>query len=165
MYNDTVYHLDMNQTSYVVPASLYLSNLQSLLGIPYIWAGKDPHGLDCSGAVAFAYKQSGGEDISNYWNCAKLIGECVKSDPADYFPGMLAFYGPSYRPSQPTHVMTVTRSPDDHLIVTGATGGNSDTITVEIANKIGACVKTRPSIGYRRDLLFVGKWNRLDYTK
>lgn len=150
-------------TSIIVPASLYLANLKSCIGIPYLWRGKDPHGLDCSGTVTFSYKQSGGEDISNFWNCAKLIQECTQSAPVDYCPGMLAFYGPFKK--SPTHVMTVWKDDTGHLCVLGATGGNSDTTTIAIANQIGACVKMKPTIAYRRDLLMVGRWSRLDYTQ
>lgn len=147
-----------------VPVSLFLANLESLRGIPYIWAGKDPHGLDCSGCVTFALKQSNGPDLTEFWNCAKLITECTPVQPIDYLPGNLAFYGHSMK--TPDHVMAVYPATNGGgLIAYGACGGNHYTTTKELAKKIGACVKERPRIAYRHDFLGVFAWKRLDYTK
>lgn len=147
-----------------VPVSLYMKNLESLRGIPYIWGGKSAHGLDCSGCVTFAYKQSGGDDISDMWNCAKLIQECKKVNPIDYTTGLLVFFGMSEK--APNHVMTTyTASSGGVLMSYGACGGNHYTTSVELANKINACVKARPSIAYRHDFLGCYSWSRLDCQK
>lgn len=154
----------MSTSNTIVPASLFLANLESLKGICYLWGGKNAHGLDCSGAVTFAYKQSGGEDLTAMWNCAKLITECKKVAPIDYVPGLLSFYGVAHE--IPNHVMTTYTSPANGVLtVFGACGGNHYTTTKELALKLNACVKERPSIVYRHDFLGCFSWDRLDYTK
>lgn len=144
--------------------SLFLSNIESLRGIPYVWGGKDPHGLDCSGCVTYALRQADGPDLTQMWNCGRLIGEAEEVQPIDYAPGMLAFYGFSRK--APDHVMVVfPSSATGQLVCYGACGGNHYTLTQEDARKLGAKVQERPRIKYRHDFLGVFKWKRLDYGR
>lgn len=53
--------------------------------------------------------------------------------------------------------------PVSNWSVYGATGGNSSTLTVEIAQKQGAKVQHRPTIRYRPDMMKTGQWIRLAY--
>jgi len=132
---------------------------QAEKGTPYCWPapangymGKGlqrpeaPEALDCSGTVTCGLfnATSGRVDWRANHNAARLWVE-LKATAAPK-PGDLAFYG---RPGRVTHVMTVV---GDGRVV-GACGGNSDTLSVEIARKMGARVKYRPSAKYRPDLL------------
>lgn len=156
--------MGMGQSSDKVPVSTFLKWLESCRGIPYLWAGKDPHGLDCSGLMTYCLKMSGGPDLTAMWNCAKLIGEVEESKEIDYVPGMLAFYGLAVE--HPNHVMSVYSSDGTGALVSyGACGGNHYMDTIEKAKKVGACVRERPRIAYRTDFLYAGKWKRLDYEK
>lgn len=156
-----------------VPVKAYLEALLSLDGIPYVWGGKDPGkdgGLDCSGAVCYALLLAGGPDLRQTHNAARLYCETLHADGPQVVQGCLSFYGPPT--GHATHVMTVTAPlpakagiivPEPTLSVYGATGGNSSTLTPELAKKIGAKVQHRPSLRYRPDLLKVGTWIRLTY--
>lgn len=150
-----------------VPVSAFLAALKSLDGIPYIWGGKDPNkdgGLDCSGAVTYALKLSGGPDLTQTHNAARLYAETFHADPGTECLGMLAFYGPPNGPAN--HVMTLSdRDITGPFRVYGATGGNHHTISAEIAGKIGAKVQMRAKVLYRPDFMKLGQWIRLDYRK
>lgn len=147
----------------LVPVSLFLANLESLRGIPYIWAGKDPHGLDCSGCVTFALLQSDGPDLTKTHWASRLQGEVKPSEFNEIKPGYLLFYGPR---GSANHVMVAfpisggQNPPPPGVIAYGACGGGHLTTTP----KKGACVQERPRIDYRPDFLFGGPWLRIDYT-
>lgn len=132
---------------------------QAAHGTPYCWPhesngylGKGlkspeaPEALDCSGTVTCGlYNSTGGRvDWRANYNANRLWRELPPTDSPK--PGDLAFYG---TPGRATHVMTVV---GDGRVV-GACGGNSDTLSVDIAAKHGARVKYRDSANYRRDFL------------
>lgn len=146
-----------------IPVADFLKQLQLLKGIPYIWDGKDEKGLDCSGCQTYALLMSGGPDIRMTHNCARIITECSPVSPIGYKPGLLAFYG--YSMAAPDHVMCVVPAENGGTLVAyGSCGGNHYTTTPEIAQKIGAMVKERPSIAYRHDFLGVFQWDRINYS-
>jgi hypothetical protein len=119
-----------------------------LLYLPYIWGGNDPAvGLDCSGFAGWFLKQAGlipadlDDTAQGYYNR-------YKGSPSEAAPGALVFYGKG--PKQVTHVM-VCVSPRGCI---GAVGGNSATVSVEIAKQQKARVDIRP-INYRSDLVAI----------
>jgi cell wall-associated NlpC family hydrolase len=130
---------------------------QAARGTPYCWpdarngyTGKglhnprEPEALDCSGIVTCGlYNATHGRlDWRADYNAARLFLELKPTDVPR--PGDLCFYG---GPGRITHVMTWV---GDGQVV-GASGGNRDTLSVEIARRIGARVKYRKSHLYRPD--------------
>lgn len=61
----------------------------SVIGTPYVWAGKSPGGFDCSGFVSWAYAQEG---ISIPSSTAGLSGVGTKISYSEAKPGDLVFF-------------------------------------------------------------------------
>ena len=125
----------------LVHANTFLNEVLRLIGAPYIWGGKSPQGIDCSGVVTYALYKAGGPDWRAMWNTEKLWGEGRMVDSIDKLPpGGLVFY--------PGHVMV-------HValgIVVGACNGDSSTTTLEHAARMDARVKVRGTFLYRQDV-------------
>lgn len=119
-----------------------------LVGCPYIWGGANPWtGLDCSGFAiwvmqVFGILPSGDWTAQGLCDHLKHCGECG-IDQADV--GDLVFYAPDGK-----HIGHVMVALGGGLCV-GASGGDAQTTTREIAAKQGAAVKVKP-IHYRGDL-------------
>lgn len=118
---------------------LLIDILMSQLGKPYIFGGKSPvRGFDCSGLVEWGLESVGFNFPGNY-NAQML---------RDYFyingfeslaqPGALVFFGKSNK--QVSHVGFLINP----LLMIEAGGGESDTLTVDEAEKRQACVRIRP---------------------
>lgn len=61
----------------------------SQIGSPYVWAGKNPSGFDCSGFVSWAFAQAG-KSIPSYTGALANTGTEVS--PSDMQPGDLVFF-------------------------------------------------------------------------
>lgn len=113
-------------------------------GTPYIWGGKSDEGYDCSGFVVGGLVD--GKLAPPSWlqthNAARLYDELEPTN--DPQPMDACFYGP---PGHIDHVMLLWHD----FRTYGACGGNQHTTTAELAKKIGACVRFRPSVQYRSD--------------
>lgn len=137
----------------------FLAWVQARLGTPYCWphasngfTGKglrnpaNPDALDCSGTVTCGLYNATSKRID--WrathNAHRLF--TLLEATTDPKPGDLVFYG---RRGYSSHVMVWVG--DGRVI--GASGGNSDTLTREVAQRQGACVKYRKSVDYRPDRL------------
>ena len=147
------------------PLSTFLTIARAQAGKPYQWAAKGPDSFDCSGLITYSLLAAGGPDIREMWNAGRLYAESMHVDRADIRQGDWAFYGSPHSP--PSHVMVVM-DPLPGLTqwsVWGATGGNHTTLTLADAVKLGACVKARPGILYRPDLIAVKRSIRIDERK
>lgn len=123
------------------------------LGKPYVWGADGPDAFDCSGLICWIRKELGLGDWSKTHTSQRMWNEC---DPvAEVFPGDLCFYG-----NPPTKSKPFTDAKVSHVMiwygdgrVIGASGGNRDTISIEVARKQNACVKFRKDVHYRPDFL------------
>jgi cell wall-associated NlpC family hydrolase len=61
------------------------------LGVPYVWAGADPSGFDCSGLVMYVYAQLG-ISLPHASSLQYLAGQQI--DRPDLVPGDLVFFYP-----------------------------------------------------------------------
>ncbi|MDZ4166372.1 MAG: NlpC/P60 family protein [Coriobacteriia bacterium] len=59
-------------------------------GVPYLWGGESPAGMDCSGLVLYVYRQHGVE-LPHYSGSQFLMGQKVA--PAGLQPGDAVFFG------------------------------------------------------------------------
>lgn len=146
----------------VIIKKFFLEKILSFEGQDYCWptaenkySGKGlkgalyPNTHDCSGTVTDALYQVTGVDLRSTHNAQKLHDECDSlSAPEE---GCLVFYGKS--PTQVSHVMTYMA--DGRVF--GASGGNSKTVTPDIAKSIGAKVKYQSGPKYRPDLIGFGR--------
>lgn len=131
-------------------ASNFLHEVLRLVGTPYLWGGKTPQGLDCSGLVTYALWRAGGPDWRQTHGSANLREACAKPEGPPR-PGALAFY--------PRHVMV-------HVglgVVVGACGGDSRTTNLAIAERKGARVMSKATHVYRPDFLGWGDLPGLAY--
>jgi len=67
-----------------VNGSSIVSVCESMLGVPYVWAGASKSGVDCSGLVVYAYRQVGIE-LPHLANSLKSVGVSVSR--SDLVPG------------------------------------------------------------------------------
>jgi len=115
--------------------------LKHFLLTPYLWAGNDFAGLDCSGLVIEVLQSVGilehGSDYTA--NDLYLKFKDKKRDKPCF--GSLAFW---FKNGKATHVEMIV----DELHCIGASGGDSKTKTVEDAIRQNAFVKMRP-VNYR----------------
>lgn len=139
---------------------------KSQIGAPYIWRGKgdqlwaapkplpNPFGrnvFDCSGLVTWAIEQAGGPDMRFFDNAQTMFDHLrpvtfgVDAIPESSYP-FLAFFGQG--PKNVSHIGIRT---NEGLIESAGGGGNCTTL--EIAKRLGACVRLTPPGKIRRDLV------------
>ena len=129
--------------------------MRSLMNVPYIYDGKNPHsptgdlppGLDCSGSVAWCMEKL--SLVPKGWryenNAENIRDYCISIAKAEAVPGDLVFYG------SPTAIDHVVMYIGDNNVI-GAIGGCRKCVTIEYAERTGACVKIM-DVYYRKDLV------------
>lgn len=75
---------------------------QQFLGVPYVWAGEDPTGFDCSGLTKYVYRQLGIELVhftGSQWYAGQRVpieqlapGDLVFFNMQSYGPGHMGMY-------------------------------------------------------------------------
>lgn len=124
----------------------FIDEALKLQDSPYVWNSDGPRTFDCSGLVNYCLLLVGGPDWRATHNCARFWKDLPATETPK--PGDLVLYG---RAEHPTHVMIYWGG--NPARVYGASGGNSDTLTVELAQKRGARVRFKTSVDYRPDRL------------
>jgi cell wall-associated NlpC family hydrolase len=129
---------------------IFYDLLISFLNTPYRWGGAEPMGgFDCSGMVCFALQAFG--VVPNKYRTTsqglynKFIKENINWDKQPIF-GSLAFYGDGKTKIKHVGIML-----NSDLMIEAA-GGDSSTLFIQDAKKVGACVRIRP-YEYRKDFL------------
>lgn len=115
------------------------------LGTPYIWAGDDPSGFDCSGLVIECLKSSGILPRKGDWTAAALfklfrwgwVDGSWRSRGGD-----LVFW---HRAEDKEAIIHVEMMIDSHRSI-GASGGGAATTTIAEAWRANAFVKIRPIV-------------------
>jgi len=85
-----------NQTPIIPPpssghGSSVASAAEAYLGVPYVWGGVSPNGMDCSGLIVLAFSAVG-ISMPHYSGAQYAIGTPVPV--SNLQPGDLLFYGP-----------------------------------------------------------------------
>ncbi len=125
----------------------FMVHALNLMGTPYVWGGKSPAGIDCSGVVTLALHQSFGPDWRKTHWTDKLWNELPVVPEMDALPGDLIFYG-GKSAQDVAHVMVL----GPLGIAFGASGGDSTCVSVQIARERGARVRAYDDVRYRPDL-------------
>ena len=80
-----------------------VDRVRGLLGIPYLWGGRTPAGMDCSGLVQMLMAERGYQlprDAGDQERCCRPLERGRQHRPGD-----LVFFGPSGRPAAHVGVM------------------------------------------------------------
>jgi hypothetical protein len=82
----------------------FLQNVRAMVGrrVPYVWGGRSPEGLDCSGLVNWALRESG---YVSPRDSVDIFLASTDVDPRALRPGDLIFFSVSNRPARIYHVM------------------------------------------------------------
>ena len=115
--------------------------LWSFLGTPYLWAGNDFAGFDCSGLIIEVLQGVGMLPHIYDGTADQLYAKFQTYHVEHGYPGCLLFW---FKGDKAIHVEMMV---NDYLCI-GASGGGSATQTREAAIRQNAFVKMRP-IGYR----------------
>lgn len=113
------------------------------LGTPYIWAGDDPSGFDCSGFAVECLQSVGLLPRQGDWTAGSLRDRFRKSPVFASFvkPGDLVFWRAAEADASP--IIHVEIMIDDFRSI-GASGGGSANTTIDEAWRRNAYIKVRP---------------------
>ena len=122
-----------------------VSYLKHWIGTPYKWGGDDFSGFDCNG-IMHEILQAYGVEKRGFDSTAHDLYLIHKDKQTTQpHPGCLVFW---FNNGKATHVEMVSEIIGGHVFVMGASGGGSDTTTIEKAIKRNAYIKQN-KIGYR----------------
>lgn len=142
------------------PRDNLLSYAEQHLGCPYIWAAKGQRvadgrrAFDCSGFVSCCVTELFPFLKARFpppmTNARSFHAQLPETSVPDAGPEavVLAFFGKT----RVWHVELVY--PDGRCI--GSSGGDAECTTVEVADSLHACVKTKPRYNYRKDFRSLG---------
>jgi cell wall-associated NlpC family hydrolase len=118
-------------------ASDVLDIAERLVGVPYVWGGISPYGIDCSGLVYLAHRHVGvsvPRDADDQADASRQVG----ADEAR--PGDLYFFA---RPGNPIHHVGIVRRDLKTLHASGTAGRvQHDVIAGELADTLVATHRT-----------------------
>lgn len=127
---------------YARKIDLAMDVAKSHLGRWYKWGGDDPSGFDCSGLVLEVLQSVGiisrGTDMTAA-NLYELFKDTETQTPVD---GCLLFWKSG---DKIVHVEMVLAKIGEELFTIGASGGGSNTKTIEDAIAQNAFIKVRPA--------------------
>jgi gamma-D-glutamyl-L-lysine dipeptidyl-peptidase len=86
-------------------AALSLTAARQLIGVPYVWGGLTPHGIDCSGLVRFVWRQLG---VTLPRDADDQAGATAPVAFGDEAPGDLYFFA---RPGRHIHHVGIVAGP------------------------------------------------------
>lgn len=132
-----------------------VSAAEALIGVPYVWAGNAPPGMDCSGSVQWLLRVNGVEPWYSMYphsvdmTAAMLYDQLQPLESDEWpWPGDLAFYGRT----KITHVVVITQTDGAEVKrVISASGGGPDCVDVVAGIAKGASLKPFNSALYRSD--------------
>jgi cell wall-associated NlpC family hydrolase len=119
-------------------ASDVLDVAERLVGVPYIWGGASPYGIDCSGLVYLAHRHAGfsvPRDADDQAEASRALGSEEEAQPGD-----LHFFA---RPGSAIHHVGIVRGDQQTLHASGTAGRvQHDVIAGELANTLVATHRT-----------------------
>ncbi len=88
--NENYFHIEGEiRKAFDLKGSNVVASAMKLIGVPYLWGGRSPFGIDCSGLVQIAFKMVGMDLPRDAWqqaeftnNFVDLIGEARPGDVA-----------------------------------------------------------------------------------
>jgi cell wall-associated NlpC family hydrolase len=118
-------------------ASDVLDIAERLVGVPYIWGGVSPYGIDCSGLVHLAHRHAGvsvPRDADDQAEASRQLGS------AEARPGDLYFFA---RPGRAIHHVGIVRGDQETLHASGTDGRvQHDVVAGELADTLVATHRT-----------------------
>lgn len=121
-------------------------------GKPYVWAANGPDAFDCSGFIDWLCRTLN----LSWWTKDRTANDILTDFPEVMAPrpGTLVLYGRKGDPRRnaSAHANHVMIHWGDGRVL-GASGGNSDTTSIEIARQKGARVRFQKSRAYRPDFI------------
>lgn len=89
------FYLSLNKEEYTEAQQKLVERAEYYLGVPYVWGGTSPYGLDCSGLTQRIFREALGVEITRVTYTQQYQGE--KVDLKDIQVGDLIFWGePTY---------------------------------------------------------------------
>ncbi len=114
----------------------FLAETKKLEGVPYVWGGRSPSGVDCSGLVQLGFSYVGmGNQVPRTAHEQKTAAKVV--DPRNLQPGDLIFTAHEKDPNKITHVVIYTGQNE----IREAPQTGSVVRTIDAASRFGVTLK------------------------